>query len=530
VARKLWSTAATPGGAGGVRPRRRAGLVRTASVALGVVVAASGCTGSDSGDAGGSGGEQALSIGLDTPPTTFDPAQVSSGGTVVLPWQAVYDTLLRFEPDGTVVPNAAEDFTFNDERTELSLALREGMKFTDGAPVDSAAVKASLEHMRDGGGSDSSRLAGIEIETPDELTVVITTPEPRGLLPNFLALAPGIIASPDSLTSADLATTPVGSGPYTLDAGETTSGSTYSYVRNEDYWNAEAYPYDSLVMRVLEEQTARLSALRSGQINAGFVTTQAVAEAESAGFNLVQNNVNWAGLHIIDRDGSTVPALGDVRVRQAINMVFDREAIADSLFQGNAIVTNQIFNPGNEAYDESLLEEYPFDVEAARALMAEAGYADGFDVTIPDIAVGGLNAGNPLIVQQLGLLNINVTQESVPPTQIITDLLGGKYPIFYFTLESRTALWDVVQSLTPTSIWNIDKTVDPELQPILEQAQTAAPGEGADVYQAINQRIMDEAWFAPWVFVTDTWALDKGTTAEPVLGSQAPYLYTFQPA
>jgi peptide/nickel transport system substrate-binding protein len=244
----------------------------------------------------------------------------------------VFDTLLRFEPDGTVVPNAAEDFAFNDERTELTLTLRDGMSFTDGAPVDSAAVQVNLENMRDGGGSDSSRLAGIEIETPDDLTVVITTPEPRGLLPDFLAPAPGIIANPGSLTSEDVATTPVGSGPYTLDAANTTSGSTCNYVRNEDYWNAEAYPYDTIVMRVLEDQTARLSALRSGQIN--------------------------------------------------------------------AVVSNQIFNPENEAYDESLLEEYPFDVEAARALMAEAGYADGFDVTIPDIAVAGLNAGNPLIVQK----------------------------------------------------------------------------------------------------------------------------------
>jgi peptide/nickel transport system substrate-binding protein len=506
---------------------------RRLTVAVGALVVAAmamtACTPSESGTAD-EGSAGTLQIGLDAPVTTLDPSQLSSGGTTIIAWQALFDTLLRAEPDGTIVPNAAEAFEFNEDSTELTLTLRDDLIYSTGDVVDAASVKASLENMRDSGGSDASRLAGITVETPDEQTVVISTPEPRGLLPNFLALAPGAIADPATLDADDVATNPVGSGPYELDAANSASGSTYTFVRRDDYWNVEAYPYERIVMRVLEDQTARLSALRSGQIAATFVSPQAAGEAEAAGFDLLENEVNWAGLHIIDRDGSTVPALADVRVRQAINMVFDRQAIVDALFQGRGVVTNQIFNPGSEAYDDALLDEYAFDVDAAKQLMADAGYADGFDITIPDIAVNNLNVANPLIVQQLGLLNIRVTQESVPPAQIVTDLLGGKYPLFYFTLESRNALWDVVQALQPTSIWNIDKTEDPELAPLLAQVETARGAEGAELFQEINAEITADAWYAPWAFITDTWAFDDETTATAVLGSRAPYLYTFRPA
>ena len=511
------------------RPWRRSPRRLVAAATLTAVALLSACTNASSTDGGGGGASDTLTIGLDLNPPSLDPAQLQSGGSVVPLWQAVFDTLLKWEPDGTISPNAAESYSWNDDKTLLTLKLRKDMTFTDGSLVDAAAVKASLEHMRDGGGSDASRMADTVIETPDDSTVTIQTPEPRGLMTTFLTLAPGALASTASLTSPDVDTTPVGSGPYELDADATTFGDTWTFVRNEDYWNAEAYPYDTVVFRMMEDETARVSALRSGQINAALVTSQAADQVEKAGSTLLTNEtVGWTGLIFGDRDGSTVPALGDVRVRQAISMVFDRQAILDNLFQGDGVVSNQIFNPDSEAYDEDLLDTYAYDVDGAKALMAEAGYADGFDLTIPDTA--GFDIANPLIVQQLGLLNIRVTPESVPQAEFIPDILGGKYPLFYFALESRSALWDIVQSVTPTSIWNIDHTDDPELDPLLAQAQVAEGDEAREVFQAINQRITDQAWFTAWTTAASIWAFDDSTTAETVLGSAAPYLYTFAPA
>jgi peptide/nickel transport system substrate-binding protein len=502
-------------------------LVVWITAVLAVMLAATACTsakGATTGAAGATGGT--LTIGLDAAPTSFDPGLVRSGGTTVLLWQSTFDTLLKYNPDGTVTPNAAESYTFTDNNTVMTLKLRAGMTFTDGSPVDSAAVKASLEHMRDGTGSDAKRLAGIVVTTPDASTVVITTPKPTGLLPMFLCLAPGIIANPKSFTAADVATNPQGSGPYKIDPSATTSGSTWTFVRNENYWNKAAYPYDKVVFKLLEDVTARINALASGQINAAGVTSQTQAQAQAQGATILSNDVNWAGLFISDRAGEKIPALGNLKVRQAMNMVFDRQAIVTALFQGQGKVTNQIFNPQSDAYLPDALGQYPFDVDKAKALMSEAGYADGFDLHIP--AATGLDAANPLIIQQLGLLNIRVTADPVPSNQIFKSLLGGDYPVFYFTLESRTALWDIVQSLDENSIWNMFHSTDPALTPLLAQAQTATGDAAKTNAQAINKEILDQAWFSPWALPTNFWAT-KGTTAQPVLGSTAPYLYTFKP-
>lgn len=509
------------------RGHRRSGAVLALTISAAVAV--SGCTSSGTTSAGAGGGDadsETLTLGLDVAPSSFDPGQLSSGGSTVLPWQAVYDTLLRWAPDGTVVPNAAEEFEFTEDNTLLTLTLREGMTFTDGTPVDAAAVVASLEHARDSGGPDAARLADAVIEAPDESTVTIRVPSPRPLLPTYLTLSSGVIASPASLDDPDLATEPVGSGPYELDVQRTTSGDTWTFVRNEDYWNAEDYAYDTVVFRLMEDITARMSALRSGQIDAAPVTSQTAAEAEAAGLTLLDNQVNWNGLVFADRDGSTVPALGDVRVRQAISMAFDREAVLEALYQGRGTVTNQIFNPESAAYDEELLGRYEQDLEQARALMAEAGYADGFDLTIPDVA--GFNQANPLLVSTLGELGIRVTQETLSPDQAYPAILSGQYPLFWFGLESRTALWDIDQAVLPSATWNLEHTVSPELEPLLEQVLTASGDEADELYRQINEQVVEEAWFAPMVFVTDSWAFDDDTAAEPVLGSQAPYLYTFE--
>ena len=126
------------------------------------------------------------------------------------------------------------------------------------------------------------------------------------------------------------------------------------------------------------------------------------------------------------------------------------------------------------------------------------------------------------------MLNIRATLVKIPDTEVIKEVLSGKYPIMYFTLESRTPLWDIVQSLEPTSIWNVNHDTDPALQPLLVKAQTLTAEEAKANAKAINKFLVDNAWFAPWCLPTNYWGLDKNTSAEPTLGSTAPYLYTWK--
>jgi peptide/nickel transport system substrate-binding protein len=488
----------------------------------------SACTPNSSTTGGATGGSAAgrtLTLAVDADYIGFDPAKQQSGGTVVGIWQTVWDTLLKYSPEGEIVPNLAESFTMNDDNTVLTMKLRSGVKFTDGTAVDAAAAKASIEHMKTGGGSDASRVANLTVEASDAMTLVLTSPKPNGLMPTFMCLAPGIVASPASLTAANRDQVPVGSGPYKLDAAATTTGATYSFVRNPDYWNKDAYPFEKVTFKILLDITARVSALKSGQVGASPATSQTAAELKGSGLNLLESKVNWAGLFLGDRSGKSIPALGQLKVRQAMNMVFDREGIVKALFQGNGSVTNQIFNDKSEAYLADAANQYPFDVAKAKSLMAEAGYEGGFDLTIP--SVNSLDYANPIITQQLGLLNIRVTEKKLSGGTALLEILSGKYPVFYFTLESRAALWDIVQAVVPDAIWNITKDQDPALTPLLEKAQTLKGAEAKANAQAINKFLIDNAWFSPWALPTNFYATDKTTTASPVLGSTVPYLFTF---
>lgn len=495
-----------------------------------VMLAAAGCTPGTSTTGAGSTGTtpQTLTLGLDLDFGSFDPSKVQSGGSVLQVWQSVFDTLLRLDTDGTVLPNLAESYEFNDEHTELVMTIRKDVKFTDGAVVDANAAKVSLENMKNGSGSDASRLADVTITAPDDRTVVLTSSVPNGLLPTFMCLAPGIVASPASLTAADRDQKPVGSGPYTLDAAATTSGATYSFIRNPDYWNKDAYPFEKVVFKSLIDISARVNALKSGQINGAPATSATATELRSSGVTLMETRPAWAGLFIGDRNGTVIPALGQVKVRQAINMVFDRPAILEALFQGAGTVTNQIFNEQSEAFLPDMVDRYPYDVNTAKSLMAESGYESGFDLKIP--ALAGFDIANPLITQQLGLLGIRVTQETLSGPQAIFELLSGKYPIFYFPLESRTALWDIVQGIAPAAIWNVNKAQDPALTPLIEKAQTLEGSEAKANAQAINKFLIEQAWFCPWVYPESYYGTDKGTSAQPVIGSAVPYLHSITPA
>jgi peptide/nickel transport system substrate-binding protein len=402
------------------------------------------------------------------------------------------------------------------------------MKFSNGDPVDAKAAKASLEHYRDGAGPGAAHLTGIDVKTVDDRKLTITLPAPDPLLTTYLTGSPGALASPKQLDSPNKATTPIGSGPYTYIADKSASGTNVVYQRNKNYWNLKGYPYDSIELRILPDETARLNALQSGQINATAVGLSTVAQAQKAGLQLAETKSVWAGVVIADRAGSIVPALGDVRVRRAINMVFDRNTIMKSLLQGRGSPSTQIFNPATDAYSKDLDDRYPFDVQAAKALMAEAGYSGGFDIKLPEITGNAQSAFDPVVVQQLGLLNIRATVEAIPPNQALRRYLGGEFPLFLYILPAGTPAQVVDGYIAPKAIWNTSHAVDPELTPLLQQIKTAEGAEATKLYQQINKRVTDQAWFANWGHLSTYWATDHSTSVSYVVGNPTPHVRDFK--
>lgn len=494
------------------------------------VLGLSACGGG--GDSGGDGGSSTtLTLATIAAPQPWDLKDAGFGNNTIY-YQPVYDSLLLASAEAELEPNLATEWSWDASQTVLTLKLRTDVKFTDGTAFDASAVKANLENTKTGSNEAATHLAGlksVDVVDPSTVTVTITAPDPS-LLAN-LANVSGMMASPKAIGTPGLQTQPVGSGPYVLSGSGTTAGSQYTFTRNADYWNKAAFPFDTIVFKYLSDATALVNALRSGQIDAGQITDYKQAEPlESAGLNVVKYSPgDITGLYIWDRGGKILPALKDVRVRQALNHAMDREAIVKAN-GGLGKPTAQVFNPDTGAYDETLNDLYPYDVAKAKSLLAEAGYPNGFEVAMPDFSAVFPSA-QASITEALQAIGVTPKYETVPSDQLITQLLSGKWAMCWFILASFRA-WDTVSiEIAPDSLWNLTKYTDPQAQALIDQAQRATDDTTRDgILRQLNEYTVQQAWNAPWSTSEAYHASSKKVTVVQRKFATAPWIYDYKPA
>ena len=492
--------------------------VRFAVITAAVVLAAAGCTsatGTGSPSAT-SGGEKAqLTLGMTADFYGWDPS--NQPGYQGWAAEAVWDQLVKCDAVGKPTPDVADTFEITNNNTTFKAHIREGMKFSDGTPVDSAAVKASYEYLATHGGRQAD-YKDIKIETPDAQNVSITWPSPQPVMADKVC-SPKIV--PGSVLQAGKFDAPVGSGPYVLDTAGTTTGSVYAFTKNEDHWNADNYPYKKLVVKVIASDTAAVSALKTGQIDATLVNQASVNEIESSRLKVKRYQGNTTRLLLTDRLGKVIKPLGNVKVRQAINMVFDKEAMAKNLYGGHAEPTPQVFRKGSDAYVEGIQDPYPFDVAKAKSLMAEAGYAQGFAVELPTMEGQNFETLMPYVKQQLAQINITVKQVPLSGANAIDDLLSGKYPVVLWQLGNlgNSALQIYIEA-TPGGWWDLMHQPDEYIDSRWDRMATASPEESKSIQQEINKYIVDQAWFAPMVYSGNNYAFNPDKVSVPTDSDQ----------
>ncbi|MFC3996189.1 ABC transporter substrate-binding protein [Nocardiopsis sediminis] len=459
---------------------------------------------------------------------SYDPAELRSNGEYPQLWAPVYDTLLERRPDGTVGPNLATDWAWDADRTALTLTLRDDVHFTDGTPFDSAAVAANIEHFQAGTGADNYLAASVtEVAAPEPDRAVIRLAEPDPTLLASLGGSLGAMASPDALGDPATALSPVGSGPYLLDTARTVRGERYIFTRNPDYWNPEAWPYEQIEMRVLADVNARLNALTSGQIDGGRLNLQVMDYAADSGLEIHPNRVDWVGLAIVDRDGEVAPALADVRVRQAINLVFDRQAMLDSLDLGQGEVSTQIVGATSPAYDPGLDDAYGFDVQRARELMADAGWSEGFRVPMMDYS--RYRIYQPFVEQALASIGIGVDWRSVPDQMAVDAQSSGEFPLLILGQQAPMSAWDGLNVAYDNAL-NVFDSTDPEFERLMHTARTATGPTQEEAFREANAWLVENAWFAPWYHVDLVYATDPATALQVEPGSAGPPLRYYSPA
>ena len=373
--------------------------------------------------------EQVLKYGTDTWPAGFDPHTISAIAATRV-FNQVYETLIDFNPDMTFKGVLAESWENPDDVTYV-FHLRQGVKFHNGREMTADDVVYSFQRVlgqTDYGdigalGSSASYYGGIaSIEANDDYTVTITLSEPNAAFMANLTSSYGAIvckevveANDGSLSAID---TMCGTGPFMYQ--DSVVDNYITLVKNPDYWEEGAPKLDGITFYLLADESARLAALRTGDINLCSLSALNLADVEGDEsikvLSYQSNNYTYLGFNLSSEK------LQDVRVRQAMSMAVDRDAIIDYVYNGEATVST--FVPpamGHWVWDapaESPL--YTQDIDAAKALMEEAGYSDSNRMTLT-MAAGLLDSiRDTAVILQQQLKEIYIDVE-------ITNLESGEY-------------------------------------------------------------------------------------------------------
>lgn len=371
----------------------------------------------------------------------MDWSDSNSGNVVYYIYDSLYDLDENYEP----VPRAAESYEVSDDACTYTFHLREGITFTDGAALNADAVVSNYQAAIDPANNWRRRRTFIETidettEIPrvdsciavDELTVQFHLPEPYAPFMNsmtqFYLISPNVVND----SSFDYSKQSAGSGPYMLE--EYAQGDHVSIVRNEDYWG-EAPSIDRIDFRVVPEAGSRIAALQTGEATAIYpMPTDQVATVRSAGdINMV--SIPSTTMRYVTLNTNYEP-LSDVRVRQALNYAFDQEEYCRVMYSGAATPATSVLPeivPGYKAQTP-----YEVDLDKAKSLLEEAGYADGFEVDIIGDNSTQETKGMTFVMQQLE--NIGVTV-NVKPNEAATNAELAAAPEDETTLHMWYVNW-----------------------------------------------------------------------------------------
>jgi peptide/nickel transport system substrate-binding protein len=488
--------------------RRTAALAMCLALVVGVGVAA--CSSASSAKPSSPSistisANSVLTIALPSPPTSLDPSR-GSGATNVTFQDPAYQGLLHLTGNGgSQVPSLASSYKWiGTNNSRLEVVLRPGLRFSDGTPLDAAAVEASVDHFAAGGGSFS--YVGQEIasmDTPNAQTIIFNLKAPDPTFPNGLAETSGLgmIISPKAIRdNANLGTTTDGAGPYELSQNGTIEGTTYTYTPNPYYYDKSAIRYREVVIKFISDSNTALAALQSGQVQVTYGEPDTYRQAKSSNIPVALFAGSTDGLWLQDDSGTLIRALGNVDVRRAMNYAIDRKAIARTVTLGTGNPTVQLAIPGTTGYLASLEKAYPYNVAKATKLMSEAGYPHGFTLTatVPTFMSTANNLAQ-ILAAQLG--RIGITLKIIGGTTFpayAASQESGHYGATIFSLPFAQGIPSTISiAFEPNSLGNPRHESYPTVLPAAQAASMLSGTQATAAWEAINTTIVNQALEVP---------------------------------
>jgi len=439
-----------------------------------------------------------LTLGVALEPGSLDPHLIWSPGNNQLNMQ-MFGALTSMDAEGRVLPRLATKWEFTEDG-DWVFTLDPKARFSTGDAVTTADVIASFERART---LPKGTYRGIfstvqQFVAVDDHTLKVDTSEPSPTLPAYLAVVPVLPkAIAEKAQSSDFADpkTSVSAGPYQL--VQFTPGDRVVMQANPYYVGGKT-AWDKLTFRFLTDSASRVAALLSGQVDVidGVTPDDAAEIRKRGGFNVVTEPTARTVYMTFDisrdvtpqatgPDGKPLPKnpFQDKRVRQALTLAINREAIIQRVLMGQGAPMNQISAPTLGGYNPDI-PKLPYDPEKAKALLAEAGYPNGFGLTVT--CSSGRLVNDARICQALGQMLERIGLKTVIDVQPYAILVNkatchcDRRPSFFMSTWSSAVVGETGMALSSVlrtyekdgakGVWNLGEYSNPALDKLIDEA------------------------------------------------------------
>lgn len=427
-------------------------------------------------------------LGMVLEPPGLDPTVAPAAAIGEIVHYNIFEGLTKVAMDGSVTPLLAESWSMAPDGKAYTFKLRKGIRFSDGAAFDAAAVKFSFERAKAPGSTNKAKKAVFDnissIDTPDPYTVILVLNNAEAMLPFRLGENTAVILHPASAATA--ASKPVGTGPFKLDSWN--KGSAVTLTRWDGHRDAAKIKIKRVVFRFINDPAAQVAALLAGDIDGmpRFGALQALKQFQADPRFTVEVG-STAGKGIMSINNRKAP-FNDVRVRRALNHAIDRRAFIDGAQEGLGKPIGSHFAPTDLGYLD-LTKTYPYDPEKAKALLREAGVTTPLNVTLSLPPPQYARKGGEIIAAQLAKVGVIAKIENVEWAQWLAGPFKGNFDLTIINhvepLDYATAYAD------PNYYFGYDSAKFRGLVSTL--AATSNPKEKARLWGDIQRQLAEDA-------------------------------------
>jgi len=435
--------------------------------------------------AGAGAAQDSITIAMQLEPPNLDPTGGAAEAIDSVVYLNIFEGLTRFTSDGSVVPNLAESWEISDDGLTYTFHLHDGVTFHDGTAMDAGDVKFSLDRARAAESTNAQKglFAQIgDVAVIDLLTVQVTLAQPDGSFLFNMAWGDAVIVAPE--TAAANATNPVGTGPYRF--GQWVQGDRIELVRSDSYWG-EAPALASATFRFISDPSAAFAAVMAGDVDvfSGYPAPENLAQFEAdPRFQVIVGSTEGETILAMN---NRQPPFDNILVRQAVAHAVDRQAIIDGAMFGYGTPIGTHFAPHNPAYVD-LTAQSAHDPDRARALLAEAGFPDGFTTTMKLPPPSYARRGGEIIAAQLREVGIETEITNVEWAQWLEEVFTARN--YGLTIVSHTEPMDIGIYGNPDYYFQYDSADFRQI--MADLTATTDPAKRTELMQAAERRIADD--------------------------------------